>query len=84
MLDDLVVPDSGGLALVLYPYDRFFTRQGRLCSDRGRLGLVLVAGANLSRRHHANLRMALWLTRRFNIVLVGTSHCLSRNHNARI
>jgi hypothetical protein len=40
--------------------------------------------ANLSRRHHANLRMALWLTRRFNIVLVGTSHCLSRNHNARI
>jgi len=52
MLDDLVVPDSGGLALVLNHYDRFFKPAlNRASDERGTAEVVLSIFAKAVRYH---------------------------------
>ena len=51
MLDDLVVPDSGGLALVLNHYDRFSKPVHNLASDERTTEVVLSIFAKAVRYH---------------------------------
>jgi RNAse (barnase) inhibitor barstar len=52
MLDDLVVPDSGGLALVLNHYDRFFKPARNLSSDERSTAEVVLNIFAKAVRHH--------------------------------
>ncbi|NUQ28297.1 MAG: barstar family protein [Acidobacteriaceae bacterium] len=52
MLDDLVVPDSGGLAIVLNHYDRFSKPSNHVASDERSTGEVLLSVFAKAVRHH--------------------------------
>jgi RNAse (barnase) inhibitor barstar len=52
MLEDLVVPDSGGLALVLNHYDRFFKPVHNLASDGGSTAEVVLSIFAKAVRYH--------------------------------
>ena len=52
VLDDLVVPDSGGLALVLNHYDRFFKPVLNRASDEGSTAAVVLSIFTKAVRYH--------------------------------
>jgi RNAse (barnase) inhibitor barstar len=52
VLDDLVVPDSGGLALVLNHYDRFYKPVLNRASDEGSTAAVVLSIFTKAVRYH--------------------------------